>query len=77
MNSFYSDGGLTENGKTATFTALKIYREGSEFGQVRYSIGYAFKGGRQDGMLQMHTSEASDPAPCISNKHKIHLHNYN
>ncbi|XP_003377952.1 conserved hypothetical protein [Trichinella spiralis] len=48
-------GGLTENGKTATFTALKIYREGSDFGQVRYSIGYAFRGGRQPGMLQMHT----------------------
>ncbi|KAL1243283.1 Deoxyguanosinetriphosphate triphosphohydrolase-like protein [Trichinella spiralis] len=56
-------GGLTENGKTATFTALKIYREGSDFGQVRYSIGYAFRGGRQPGMLQMHTSESSDPLP--------------
>ena len=33
--SHFADGGLTDNGKTATFTALKIYREGSEFGQVR------------------------------------------
>jgi len=56
-------GGLTENGKTATYTALKIYREASEFGQVRYSIGYAFRGGRQEGMLQMHTSESADPIP--------------
>ncbi|KHJ44272.1 hypothetical protein D918_05626 [Trichuris suis] len=56
-------GGLTENGKTATYTALKIYREGSDFGQVRYSIGYAFRGGRQPGMLQMHSSESSDPVP--------------
>ena len=28
-------GGLTKNDKTATFTALKIFREGSEFGPVR------------------------------------------
>jgi len=56
-------GGLTENGKTATFTALKIYRQGSEFGQVQYSIGYAFRGGRESGMLQMHSSESSDPTP--------------
>jgi len=56
-------GGLTDNGKTATFTALKIYREGSEFGQVRYSIGYAFRGGHHMGMLQMHSSESTDPAP--------------
>lgn len=61
-----ADGGLTDNGKTATFTALKIYREGSEFGQVRYSIGYAFRGGHHMGMLQMHTSEQSDSAPCKS-----------
>uniref|UniRef100_A0A915JJ91 Uncharacterized protein n=1 Tax=Romanomermis culicivorax TaxID=13658 RepID=A0A915JJ91_ROMCU len=62
----FANGGLTENGKTATFTALKIYREGSEFGQVRYSIGYAFRGGRQGGMLQMHSSEATDPTPLYS-----------
>ena len=31
----YLDGGLTKNDRTATFTALKIYREGSEFGPVR------------------------------------------
>lgn len=32
---FALDGGLTKNEKTATFTALKIYREGSEFGPVK------------------------------------------
>ncbi|KAK5979356.1 Calycin domain and Calycin domain-containing protein [Trichostrongylus colubriformis] len=56
-------GGLTKNDKTATFTALKIYREGSEFGPVRYSIGYAFRGGNKDAMLQLHTSESSDAQP--------------
>ncbi|KAE9415463.1 hypothetical protein Angca_000556 [Angiostrongylus cantonensis] len=56
-------GGLTKNEKTATFTALKIYREGSEFGPVRYSIGYAFRGGNKDAMLQLHTSESSDAQP--------------
>ncbi|VDO20152.1 unnamed protein product [Haemonchus placei] len=56
-------GGLTKNDKTATFTALKIYREGSEFGPVRYSIGYAFRGGSKDAMLQLHTSESSDAQP--------------
>jgi hypothetical protein len=60
----FTDGGLTDNGKTVTFTALKIYREGSEFGQVRYSIGYAFRSGHHGGMLQMHSSETADPAPC-------------
>uniref|UniRef100_A0A914VRB0 Uncharacterized protein n=1 Tax=Plectus sambesii TaxID=2011161 RepID=A0A914VRB0_9BILA len=57
-------GGLTNNDKTATFTALKIYREGSEFGPVRYSIGYAFRGGSKNAMLQMHSSETSDAQPC-------------
>jgi hypothetical protein len=61
---FLSDGGLTNNDKTATFTALKIYREGSEFGAVRYSIGYAFRGGNKDAMLQMHSSETADAQPC-------------
>ncbi|MCP9265882.1 LiPocalin-Related protein [Dirofilaria immitis] len=56
-------GGLTKNDKTATFTALKIYREGSEFGPVRYSIGYAFRGGNKDAMLQLHSSETSDAQP--------------
>uniref|UniRef100_A0A0N4ZBD6 Lipocln_cytosolic_FA-bd_dom domain-containing protein n=1 Tax=Parastrongyloides trichosuri TaxID=131310 RepID=A0A0N4ZBD6_PARTI len=56
-------GGLTKNDKTATFTALKIYREGSEFGPVRYSIGYAFRGGNKDAMLQLHSSESSDAQP--------------
>ena len=56
-------GGLTKNDKTATFTALKIYREGSEYGQVRYSIGYAFRGGNKNAMLQLHTSESSDAQP--------------
>lgn len=60
----FSDGGLTKNDKTATFTALKIYREGSEFGPVRYSIGYAFRGGNKDAMLQLHSSETSDAQPC-------------
>ncbi|CAK5125742.1 unnamed protein product [Meloidogyne enterolobii] len=40
-------GGLTRNERTATFTALKIYREGSEFGPVKYSIGYAFRAGNK------------------------------
>lgn len=52
------------NDKTATFTALKIYREGSEFGQVHYSIGYAFRAGNKDAMLQLHSSENSDAQPC-------------
>ena len=56
-------GGLTKNDKTATFTALKIYREGSEFGPVRYSIGYAFRGGNKNAMLQLHSSESSDAQP--------------
>ncbi|TMS37223.1 hypothetical protein L596_004200 [Steinernema carpocapsae] len=56
-------GGLTKNDKTATFTALKIYREGSEFGNVKYSIGYAFRGGNKDAMLQLHSSETSDAQP--------------
>ncbi|KAF8354438.1 lpr-3 [Pristionchus pacificus] len=56
-------GGLTKNDKTATFTALKIYREGSEFGNVRYSIGYAFRSGNKDSMLQLHSSETSDAQP--------------
>ncbi|VDN51805.1 unnamed protein product [Dracunculus medinensis] len=56
-------GGLTKNDRTATFTALKIYREGSEFGPVRYSIGYAFRGGNKDAMLQLHSSETSDAQP--------------
>ena len=56
-------GGLTKNDKTATFTALKIFREGSEFGPVRYSIGYAFRGGNKDAMLQLHSSETSDAQP--------------
>ncbi|VDK42336.1 unnamed protein product [Anisakis simplex] len=56
-------GGLTKNAKTATFTALKIYREGSEFGPVRYSIGYAFRGGNKDTMLQLHSSESADAQP--------------
>ncbi|GMT36087.1 hypothetical protein PFISCL1PPCAC_27384, partial [Pristionchus fissidentatus] len=56
-------GGLTKNDKTATFTALKIYREGSEFGPVRYSIGYAFRSGNKDAMLQLHSSETSDAQP--------------
>ncbi|GMR60649.1 hypothetical protein PMAYCL1PPCAC_30844, partial [Pristionchus mayeri] len=56
-------GGLTKNDKTATFTALKIYREGSEFGPVRYSIGYAFRSGNKDSMLQLHSSETSDAQP--------------
>ncbi|CAD5217123.1 unnamed protein product [Bursaphelenchus okinawaensis] len=56
-------GGLTKNDKTATFTALKIYREGSEFGSVRYSIGYAFRAGNKDAMLQLHSSENSDAQP--------------
>uniref|UniRef100_A0A8R1TTN5 Lipocalin domain-containing protein n=1 Tax=Onchocerca volvulus TaxID=6282 RepID=A0A8R1TTN5_ONCVO len=56
-------GGLTKNDKTATFTALKIYREGSEFGPVRYSIGYAFRGGNKDAMLQLHSSETPDAQP--------------
>ncbi|KHN88482.1 hypothetical protein Tcan_06413 [Toxocara canis] len=56
-------GGLTKNDKTATFTALKIYREGSEFGPVRYSIGYAFRAGNKDTMLQLHSSETSDAQP--------------
>jgi len=38
---------LTRNERTATFTALKIYREGSEFGPVKYSIGYAFRAGNK------------------------------
>uniref|UniRef100_A0A1I7WX96 Ameloblastin n=1 Tax=Heterorhabditis bacteriophora TaxID=37862 RepID=A0A1I7WX96_HETBA len=59
------DGGLTKNDKTATFTALKIYREGSEFGPVRYSIGYAFRGGNKDAMLQLHSSETSDAQPLL------------
>uniref|UniRef100_A0A0N5ARK9 DM13 domain-containing protein n=1 Tax=Syphacia muris TaxID=451379 RepID=A0A0N5ARK9_9BILA len=57
-------GGLTKNDKTATFTALKIYREGSEFGPVRYSIGYAFRGGNKHAMLQLHSSESADAQPC-------------
>ncbi|KAH7699146.1 CBN-LPR-3 protein [Aphelenchoides avenae] len=56
-------GGLTKNDKTATFTALKIYREGSEFGPVRYSIGYAFRAGNKDAMLQLHSSESADAQP--------------
>ncbi|MFH4973680.1 hypothetical protein AB6A40_000389 [Gnathostoma spinigerum] len=56
-------GGLTKNDKTATFTALKIYREGSEFGPVRYSIGYAFRSGNKDAMLQLHSSETTDAQP--------------
>ncbi|CAI4220833.1 unnamed protein product [Auanema sp. JU1783] len=56
-------GGLTKNDKTATFTALKIYREGSEFGPVKYSIGYAFRGGNKNAMLTLHTSENSDTQP--------------
>lgn len=56
-------GGLTKNDKTATFTALKIYREGSEFGPVRYSIGYAFRGGNKHAMLQLHSSESADAQP--------------
>ncbi|KAI6189154.1 Calycin-like domain and Calycin domain-containing protein [Aphelenchoides besseyi] len=56
-------GGLTKNDKTATFTALKIYRDGSEFGTVRYSIGYAFRAGNKDAMLQLHSSENSDAQP--------------
>ncbi|CAI5456095.1 unnamed protein product [Caenorhabditis angaria] len=56
-------GGLTRNDKTATFTSLKIYREGSEFGPVKYSIGYAFRGGNKDAMLQLHSSETSDAQP--------------
>ncbi|EFO89655.1 CRE-LPR-3 protein [Caenorhabditis remanei] len=56
-------GGLTRNDKTATFTALKVYREGSEFGPVKYSIGYAFRGGNKDAMLQLHSSETSDAQP--------------
>ncbi|CAJ0914099.1 unnamed protein product, partial [Mesorhabditis belari] len=56
-------GGLTKNEKTATFTALKIYREGSEFGPVRYSIGYAFRAGNKDAMLQLHSSETQDAQP--------------
>ncbi len=51
----FLDGGLTKNDKTATFTALKIYRDGSEFGTVRYSIGYAFRAGNKDAMLQLHS----------------------
>uniref|UniRef100_A0A158Q852 Conserved secreted protein n=1 Tax=Elaeophora elaphi TaxID=1147741 RepID=A0A158Q852_9BILA len=62
-NHFATDGGLTKNDKTATFTALKIYREGSEFGPVRYSIGYAFRGGNKDAMLQLHSSETPDAQP--------------
>lgn len=54
------------NDKTATFTALKIYRQGSEFGTVRYSIGYAFRSGNKNAMLQLHTSENSDAQPCIT-----------
>lgn len=64
FNHFDADGGLTKNDKTATFTALKIYREGSEFGPVRYSIGYAFRGGNKDAMLQLHSSETPDAQPC-------------
>uniref|UniRef100_A0A183BVY9 Lipocalin domain-containing protein n=1 Tax=Globodera pallida TaxID=36090 RepID=A0A183BVY9_GLOPA len=56
-------GGLTKNEKTATFTALKIYRDGSEFGAVKYSIGYAFRAGNKDAMLQLHSSENSDAQP--------------
>ncbi|KAF7632086.1 hypothetical protein Mgra_00008533 [Meloidogyne graminicola] len=56
-------GGLTRNERTATFTALKIYREGSEFGPVKYSIGYAFRAGNKDAMLQLHSSENSDAQP--------------
>uniref|UniRef100_A0A7E4VPZ2 Lipocln_cytosolic_FA-bd_dom domain-containing protein n=1 Tax=Panagrellus redivivus TaxID=6233 RepID=A0A7E4VPZ2_PANRE len=56
-------GGLTNNDKTATFTALKIYREGSEFGTVRYSIGFAFRGGNKGSMLQLHSSESEDVQP--------------
>lgn len=59
------DGGLTKNDKTATFTALKIYRKGSEFGPVHYSIGYVFRSGNKDTMLQLHSSENSDLQPCI------------
>ena len=60
----FLDGGLTRNERTATFTALKIYREGSEFGTVKYSIGYAFRAGNKDAMLQLHSSENSDAQPC-------------
>ncbi|KAL3099456.1 hypothetical protein niasHS_002911 [Heterodera schachtii] len=56
-------GGLTKNEKTATFTALKIYRDGSEFGAVKYSIGYAFRAGNKDAMLQLHSSENADAQP--------------
>uniref|UniRef100_A0A914L9C0 Lipocalin domain-containing protein n=1 Tax=Meloidogyne incognita TaxID=6306 RepID=A0A914L9C0_MELIC len=56
-------GGLTRNERTATFTALKIYREGSEFGPVKYSIGYAFRAGNKDAMLQLHSSENADAQP--------------
>jgi len=30
---------------------------------VQYSIGYAFRGGRQKSMLQMHSSETQDATP--------------
>jgi hypothetical protein len=60
----FADGGLTRNERTATFTALKIYREGSEFGPVKYSIGYAFRAGNKDAMLQLHSSENADAQPC-------------
>lgn len=65
FKSKISDGGLTRNDKTATFTALKVYREGSEFGPVKYSLGYAFRGGNKDAMLQLHSSETSDAQPCM------------
>ncbi|VDP14526.1 unnamed protein product [Onchocerca flexuosa] len=37
--------------------------QGSEFGPVRYSIGYAFRGGNKDAMLQLHSSETPDAQP--------------
>lgn len=38
---------------------------------VRYSIGYAFRGGNKDAMLQLHSSETSDAQPCkISTRYR-------
>lgn len=37
-----------------------------KFFLVRYSIGYAFRAGNKDAMLQLHSSENSDAQPCKS-----------
>uniref|UniRef100_A0A914C622 Lipocalin domain-containing protein n=1 Tax=Acrobeloides nanus TaxID=290746 RepID=A0A914C622_9BILA len=55
-------GALTNNTYSATFTALKFYREGNPNGPPRYSLSYGFKSG-DTGQFLLHNSNSPDAEP--------------